>query len=190
MPELTAYTSETPTNTNEADGESQRALATVEQSTVDTFIVGIRWFTPLTLPTSATLAVWSLTGDDPASDTGTRLITPLSLTMTPGAWCRANLAAPLAWPANTPRAAQVAIVGTGARYVYSPPDTFPITNGTLSALGEEVSGNGRWTNGGTEDSLAENQSPGSEGYNFFVELITDIAPPTGHSKGAEFMPFF
>jgi hypothetical protein len=40
------------------------------------------------------------------------------------------------------------------------------------------------------DSLAANNFPGGDGYNFFVELVTDVSPASGHAKGAEFLPFF
>lgn len=194
MPELTVLTSQTPTNPNVTDGEARRVLATIEQSSVDTFIVGIRWFAPTSLAAVSTvrMSVWSLTGNNPASGTGTRLT---QITLTPvvaGVWNRVNLPTPMVWPAGVPRAAQVAIEGSG--YVYTPPDVWPITNATMSALDEATSGNGRWTNGGSaatfQDFLAANNFPGGDGYNFFVEFITDTAPPTGHAKGAEFMPFF
>jgi hypothetical protein len=194
MPELTVLTSQTPSTPDAVDGEARRVLATIEQSTVDTNIVGIRWFAPQTLTgiTAVLLSVWSLTGNNPASGTGSRLVQLTLGSITAGVWNRVNLGAPLAWPQNTPRAAQVAI--EGSRYTYTPPDVWPITNGTLSALDEATSGNGRWTNGGSAgtfmDSLAANNFPGGDGYNFFVELVTDVSPASGHAKGAEFLPFF
>jgi len=190
MPELTALVAETPATPDAIDGEVRRILGTVEQSTVNTNIVGIRWFAPQTLTgiTAVSMAVWSLTSNDPASNTGTRdILLPLG-SITAGVWNRVNLPAPLAMPQNTPKVAQVAI--EGSRYTFTPPTVFPITNGTLSMLAANTSGNGRWSNGLTENSLAANNFPGGEGYNFFVELITDVSPPTGHSKGAEFLPFF
>lgn len=190
MAELTALTAQTPATPNAVDGEIRRILGLIEQSSVDTFIVGIRWFAPLTIAgiSAVSLAVWSLTGNNPASNTGTRLVLIPVVSITAGAWNRVDLDEPLAWPQNTPRAAQVAI--EGSRYTFTPPDVWPVTNSTLSALDETTSGNGRWTNGGNENNLANNNFPGGEGYNFFVELITDVAPATSHAKGAEFLPFF
>lgn len=190
MAELTVLTSETPTTPDAVDGEIRRILGLVEQSSVDTFIVGIRWFAPETTGgiSAVSLAVWSLTLNNPAASTGTRDVLISLGAITPAAWNRANLAEPLAWTAGVPKVAQVAI--EGSRYTFTPPDVWPITNSTLTALDEVSSGNGRWTNGGNENSLANNNFPGGEGYNFFVELITDTAPTSGHAKGAEFIPFF
>lgn len=167
----------TPAVNDEFDAETTRVLGTVFFSDVDTYIMALEWYAPLTLPAFADLGLWTLTGDDPASNAGSRtdLLTFNVGAMTGGAWNRLNLPTPRALPANTPRQVQV---HTDGHYVFTNDvaNTFPFTSddGTLHAYSEEIGGNGRWTNGVDENNLASNQHPGSSGYNFFVGVITDV----------------
>ncbi len=177
MAEVSLYQkpSMTPENPNESDGEITRVLGTVGYSDVDTWIMALEWYAPTTLPAFADLGLWSLTGDDPTANSGTRLelLTFTIGSMTGGAWNRKTLATPRAWAANTPRLFQI---HTDGHYTFSNPDTFPFSSadGTLHAYGEAEGGNGRWFNGGDSDDVATNQHPGGSGYNFFVNIITDV----------------
>ena len=201
MPEYTLYDdSSNPTNPNENDGEPERILGTIVKNTVDTYIIGMRWRTPTGgLPPTVYGSLWSLTSDDPTSNTGTRLeIVQFDFTgVTAGQWARLNFAAPIFWTNNTPRAVQVYI--SGGRYTFSNPNTFasphsaPFTNNTLTVYDDHS--NGRWTNNpaGTfpagDNQLAANNYPGGSGYNFWVDIIVNDNPTT-HPKGSEFVPFF
>lgn len=200
MPEITMYDSSlsvVPDSPNENDGEPDRALGTVFLSEVDTWIIGARWRTPTgAFPPSAALSLWTLTGDDPTANSGTRLeIQPLSFAgVTLGHWVRANWDDPFFLPSNTPRQVQVYI--EGGRYVFSNPNDFatpnasPFLNNTLTVYDDTA--NGRWTNNPASDNtLAQNNFPGGAGYNFWVDIITDVdGGPATHSKGAEFLSFF
>lgn len=175
MAEVSLYGGMTPGFPSEADGETTRVLGTVAYSDVDTFIMALEWYAPTTLPAFADLGLWTMTGDDPNAGTGTRveLLTYTIGSMTTGTWNRLTLPSPRAWAANIPMLAQI---HTDGHYVFSNPDTFPFASGdgTLHAYGEAEGGNGRWSNGAGNSTMAANNHPGGSGYNFFVNFITDV----------------
>lgn len=173
MAEATLYSTQNPTNPNESDGETSRALATTWYADVAGSIVGIRWRSPTgAFPSAVEAQMWSLSGDDPTTNTGTRLITEaMDFTgYTPGDWVEYRFSAPLSYPtANKPRVAQVYI--TGGRYTFSSPGDFPFDNGNLHAY-SAANSNGRWTNSPASNNvLAANNHPGGSGYDFFVDVI-------------------
>ncbi len=173
MSEFTLYSTQDPSNPNESDGETARALGTTWYSDVAGSIVGIRWRSPTgAFPSAVEAQMWSLSGDDPTTNTGTRLITEaMDFTgYTPGDWVEYRFSSPLSYPtANKPRVAQVYI--TGGRYTFSSPGDFPFDNGNLHAY-SAANSNGRWTNSPASNNvLAANNHPGGSGYDFFVDVI-------------------
>lgn len=166
----------TPDHPSESDAETTRVLGTVFWSDVDTYVVALTWYAPTTLPAFCDMGYWSLTSDNPAANTGTRidLLSPSVGSMTSGAWNRFNLPTPRFLPANTPRLVQV---HTDGHYTFSNPDTFQMNSddGSLHAYDEATGGNGRWYNGGGNNDVATNQHPGGSGYNFFVGVIVDAS---------------
>ncbi len=183
MPEYNLYPAAlTPGHNDEADGETTRVLGTVFWSDVDTYVVALTWYVPVTKPAFCDMGYWSLTSDNPAANSGTRidLLSPSVGSMTGGAWNRFNLPTPRALPANKPRLVQV---HTDGHYTFSNPDTFQMNSddGSLHAYDEATGGNGRWYNGGGNNDVATNQHPGGSGYNFFVGVIVD--PNAGAVSG-------